>query len=91
MKLNDKLISTIIGAVTVIIIGILVFNYFSGVEPVKGNSDDYTNQGQVLRFEDGGWHWKIFKSFDEELNIVCYATPDGIDCIKLENKGGGGK
>ena len=55
-KLNESTISTLLGALVIVVIGVLIFNYFRGVNQVEEEADFSipTLEGEVSLVEEEG-------------------------------------
>jgi nucleoid-associated protein YgaU len=74
VKINESTISTILGAIVIVVIGVLIFNYFRGVKSTKevtGPTVEKNTEGEVIpqglptlhKVEAGENLWKIAEKY----------------------------
>ncbi len=54
IKLNESTISTILGVLVVVVIGVLIFNYFKGVNKQKQETTPTPTPGEIKLIEEEG-------------------------------------
>lgn len=81
MKLSEENISTILGAVVVLVVGILLFNYFKDSNPSDNISKHSKPKIEMELIHDGFFDIYYFEYNDVVCLITNGSRKGGISCM----------